>query len=371
MPVEARWGDGLQPVQACGRVFAFSDDVKLTRRPRAEGLPADASTLQTGATLGDALVFVKADCGTHGEVNQLRASQSDAVLFDLSALMSGVGTPNPVVNTGGLLPLLVPNNPAVAASPEGYAIDISFDMATAAELVTAVRKGEHTILDFNIFLVGAGEEVAVSGLRPGSTQVRDLMQRLDARFQRIGMRVGAVREHDVTGALREELSVIETRVITDANGNVVDLQIEGLDRLFQLSAGVDDGGLNLFLVSDMGDLLGISGGIPGAIGAHGTSLSGVAVSADTVGLMGLETVIQHEVAHQLGLFHTSEIDGFVLEPLSDTPSCALDHERDGDGVLSASECRGAGAENLMFWAGSGNELSPQQIEILRRSPVLR
>src|SRR5688572_3452592 len=45
MPVEARWEEALQPVQACARVFAFSDDVKLTRRPRVESQPDEVSTL--------------------------------------------------------------------------------------------------------------------------------------------------------------------------------------------------------------------------------------------------------------------------------------------------------------------------------------
>ncbi len=371
-PVEARWKDGLEPVQACTRVFAFSDDVKLARRPRQASLPGgDLSTLNTGAAPGDAIVFLKSDCGATAEIRQLRASKSEAVLFDLATLLDGKGSPNPVVNSGGFVPFLVPNNPTIAASPEGYAFDVSFDVASAAELVTAARAGEHTILDFNLFLVGGGQEVDPSGLHPGSAAVRDLMTRMDDRFRKVGMRVGTVREHDVTGALRDELGVIETRPITDANGNLVDLEVEGLDALFELSAGLDDGGLNLFLVSDMGDLLGISGGIPGSIGAHGTSMSGVAVAVDTVGLDAVDAVIQHEVAHQLGLFHTSEINGFVIEPLSDTPACELDRDDDGDFVLASSECRDAGADNLMFWAGTGSELSPQQIEVLQRSPVLR
>ncbi len=371
MPVEARWFDTLQPVQACARVFAFSDDVALSRRPRASLPATEVSTLQTGALAGDSLVFLKTDCGASAEIRQLRTSKSQSLLFDLGTLLSGRGAPNPVVNSGGLLPFLVPNNPQIAGSPEGYSFDVSLDVASEVELVTATRKGQHAILDFNVFLVGGGEEGGPTGLHPGSNEVRDLMQRLDARFQAIGLRVGAVREHDVTGSLRDELGVIETRRINDASGNLVDLEIDGLDQLFQLSAGLDDGGVSLFLLSDMGDLLGISGGIPGAIGAHGTSMSGVAVAVDAVGLDRLDAVIQHELGHQLGLFHTSELNGFVIDPLSDTPACELDRDLDGDFVLSASECRNAGADNLMFWAGSGSELSPQQIELLRRSPVLR
>ncbi len=373
LAVEARWGQGLQPVQACVRVFAYSADVRMAREPRREGLGTAAfGSVGSGAVQGTALMFLKPDCGVRAELQALRARDTGAsVLFDLDALRKGQPTLNPVANSGGLLPVLVPNNPAVAVSGRGYDLTVRVDADSGAELVTVSRDGERATLDFNVFLLGGGEEVGATGLHPGTPQVRALMARLDARLRRIGMRVGIVREHDVPGALRDELGVIETRAITDSEGNLVDLAVDGIDALFELSAGLEDGGLNLFLVREMGDLLGISGGIPGAIGAHGTSMSGVAVAVDTVGLDALDGVIQHEMSHQLGLFHTSELDGFVVEPLSDTPACTVERDANADAVLSPSECRGRGSANLMFWAGSGSDLSAMQISILRRSPVLR
>ncbi len=372
LPVESRWGDKLLPVQACTRVFAFSENVKITRRPRVTSLVASkVHELRTGAVSGHTLAFLKPDCRVGAEVRSLRRTDTGTVLFEIESLLAGRSALNPVVNGGPLVPMLLPNNPSVSVSPSGYAMDVRFDVTTGVELVIAERAGAHSILDFNLFLVGGGEEAGETGLHPGSAQVRAVMERVGARLKAIGMQLGNVREHDVTGVLREELGVIETKAITDDGGNLIDIEINGLEALFELSAGLDDGGVNLFLVRDMGDLLGIAGGIPGAVGAHGTSMSGVAVAVDVVGLDELDAVIQHEVSHQLGLFHTSELDGFVVEPLSDTPECGVAFDVNGDGTLSPRECRANGSTNLMFWSGTGNALSGQQIAVLRSSPVLR
>jgi hypothetical protein len=173
----------------------------------------------------------------------------------------------------------------------------------------------------------------------------------------------------VVGGLREEFGALE--LSSSSPGGPAPANVVGLPELFALSAGVDDGGINLFLVREMGPLLGISGGIPGAIGVHGTEASGVSIALDVVGLDRADAVIFHEISHQMGLFHTTESDGLELEPLSDTPSCPLDQDLDQDGILRSDECSAYDADNLMFWDGEGDALSPQQAELLRRSPLLR
>jgi hypothetical protein len=87
--------------------------------------------------------------------------------------------------------------------------------------------------------------------------------------------------------------------------------------------------------------------------------------------LSAENVLMHEISHQMGLFHTSELNGAVIEPLSDTAACHPERDANGDGQLEPAECKGAGADNLMFWAGVGYELSAQQREILQRSLILR
>jgi hypothetical protein len=83
--------------------------------------------------------------------------------------------------------------------------------------------------------------------------------------------------------------------------------------------------------------IGVSSGIPGVAGLHGTSASGVVVSAELLGQIGLDpggqpmdgnlltaSIVAHELGHFLGLFHTTEIGSEVPhhDPILDTPECA-------------------------------------------------
>ena len=87
--------------------------------------------------------------------------------------------------------------------------------------------------------------------------------------------------------------------------------------------------------------------------------------------MKLGHTLAHEIAHHLGLFHTSERDGTVLEPLGDTGECRIEQDANRDGTLQASECTGNGADNLMFWDGSGSKLSSEQVQVMQRALILR
>ena len=86
---------------------------------------------------------------------------------------------------------------------------------------------------------------------------------------------------------------------------------------------------------------------------HGTGGSGIAIATDMMAgdpaRMG--RTLAHELAHFLGLFHTSEADGRVYDALEDTPECRLEDDGDGDG-LDPADCESLGADNLMFWSVS-------------------
>jgi hypothetical protein len=85
--------------------------------------------------------------------------------------------------------------------------------------------------------------------------------------------------------------------------------------------------ITIFLVdeisSDGATILGLSAGPPGAATVHGTSKSGVIVTAADVVSQPVDVgrIIAHETGHFLGLFHTTEKDGSRFDPLDDTPEC--------------------------------------------------
>ena len=150
--------------------------------------------------------------------------------------------------------------------------------------------------------------------------------------------------------------------------------------------------VNLFFIEDYSGswsgILGNAAGIPGSMGIA-NSWNGVlnSLSAHAFGttldsqLLG-ETAA-HEMGHQLGLFHTTESGGTVFDIISDTAECpkSLDKDSNSQIQMSAEECEGYGAENVMFWTSwssssrsSGKKqdvLSSHQQHVLKYSPIAK
>ena len=146
--------------------------------------------------------------------------------------------------------------------------------------------------------------------------------------------------------------------------------------------------VNLFFIEDYsGDWSGVLGnaaGIPGSM-KIANSWNGVLNSltshatGSTLDSQLLGETAAHEMGHQLGLFHVSERGGTSFDILSDTPECAISRDSSGGGTVSAEECDGYGAENVMFWtawssssraAGKKNDiLSSYQQHVLKYSPI--
>jgi hypothetical protein len=174
--------------------------------------------------------------------------------------------------------------------------------------------------------------------------------------------------------------------------------------------------MNLFLVSDLVDtsatgndtLVGIDGTIPGLSSFSGTVHSGAAVSlADLYagscstagGALNLRAcgadevayIAAHETGHFLGLFHTSEMNGDLLDPLDDTGKCICTAcaspttncgNTDGSApVLEPASCNQGpnssctGATNLMFWSIdqtiSAGLLSSEQSQVMKLNPLIQ
>lgn len=106
--------------------------------------------------------------------------------------------------------------------------------------------------------------------------------------------------------------------------------------------------VNLALVEQIEDLpqaFGLAGGIPGPLGASGSSgvLVAYGLAAGTDGALSdaetriLGETLAHETGHYLGLFHPVEIGWDRWDSLGDTPEC-------GD----EADCEELFADNLMF-----------------------
>ena len=148
----------------------------------------------------------------------------------------------------------------------------------------------------------------------------------------------------------------------------------------------DNRELNVYFVDALLDddgtmgLYGYAGGVPGPLGVLETKNSGVIVSLDihrfgdgSFDYTEFGATIAHELGHQLGLFHTTESDGSENDILSDTPSCDLSDDLNGDDVLDPSECEDG--DHVMFWTTPGGAFpqetwSSQQADVLRSSPMI-
>jgi hypothetical protein len=149
-----------------------------------------------------------------------------------------------------------------------------------------------------------------------------------------------------------------------------------------------NGAVNLFFIKDFSSsgILGIAAGMPGSMGIA-NSWNGVLIglmahaSGSTLNPQLLGETAAHEMGHQLGLFHTTEMGGTVFDILTDTPECSNSRDNDGDGKMSAEECEDYGGENVMFWtawssssrsAGKKQEtLSSYQQKVLKYSPIAK
>ncbi|HBL54855.1 MAG TPA: hypothetical protein DDZ36_02915 [Deltaproteobacteria bacterium] len=205
---------------------------------------------------------------------------------------------------------------------------------------------------------------------------------------------------DLSAALSVMSSIYSTNGITltiNSTITISDSQYAAVSGTFTdstTSALVSQGGtaaVNLFFIEDYSGswsgVLGNAAGIPGSMGIANSwngvlnSLSAHA-SGTTLESQLLGETAAHEMGHQLGLFHTTEQGGTEFDIISDTAECPKSsRDNDSNGKMSAEECEGYGAENVMFWtawssssrsAGKKQEtLSGLQQQVLKYSPIAK
>lgn len=351
----------MQMVDACVEMVSVPSTVTVDVRPgpsldgaeRTDRLPdlaPNALTVWVGQPDRTLFIF------------EIRDAVTGAVLFD--PFVGGTGAPDwgvGAATTSQVVTMLYPNGPRTPRASGGLAVDLVSMPRTTTDRLIYRRSGPGTIFDIDAYLVGGGSWTLAEGPPVALALALD-----EARviLRQVGLSIGEVRLHEVVGALRTRYQVLE--------GEAPPLgQPPELDELYRLSAGGNRPSVNIFFVRMIEGALGIASGIPGPHGMNGTGASGVAIAVDVVPPGELDDVIVHELGHFMGLFHTTELDGSVFEPLGDTAECPASRDSDGDGFLAPFECGGFGADNLLFWTGSGTALSAEQGELMRRAYFVR
>ena len=315
-------------------------------------------------------------------LRSLRTRSAEPVtLFDAAADYRSEPPPMlPFASGDQISPLVLPlpGNRVPELSAGGYLAELESEHAGDLRVTRISADGSGRRFDVNVFYVG---KLAIDPGRSAGYPLQTALDRVDEILGQAEISIGEINHFVIRGALPMRGTYFTDG--SDPGAGFAMLQVRygayvELPGLFQLSAGAGNRAINLFLLADIEPLKAgqeteaQAGGIPGPPGMHGTTGSGIAVSANM--MLAAPDVfgrtLAHEIAHYLGLFHTSESDGSVIENLPDTPECRSEQDLDRNG-LTREECAEHGADNLMFWAKSdGVELSIKQGEQLRGSPLL-
>lgn len=177
---------------------------------------------------------------------------------------------------------------------------------------------------------------------------------------------------EVPEALREDYAI--PRSVNDLNA-AVEAVIAASDPLPMRSVDVfiwDE------FDGEAGQMHGMARGIPEAVGLHGEVGNGVVYQlagqlgfegiqpgvGETVGNFSIGLSLAHEIAHLLGLFHTSEFYTTAYDSLADTPQCE---------AASQTQNNCPDASNLMFPIGplyESSALTDQQVAVMTAHPSL-
>ena len=234
-----------------------------------------------------------------------------------------------------------------------------FDLETSSGEICHYFLEESTngdVVDFDVYFVGVPDlraEIAAADLNLAA-----VFDGVTAILSTAGIEVGEVAYHDL------EPDVVERYRIIRADAEIFELVAHSVPPGDTLD---DHLSVNVFIAQsfDLDGPIGVSTGLPGPAGLHGTIGSGVVITGAALGqgeagnTLTAQT-LAHEVGHYMGLWHTSEIGGIAFDPLDDTPRC------ENEDFLDCPD-----QDNLMFpIAGVDHDvLSDGQVFILQRNPL--
>ena len=226
-----------------------------------------------------------------------------------------------------------------------------------------------TTLDLNVYLVGVRGMSADTAADNANMQA--VLARISETYAQADIALGEVRYYEPPPDVVAQFQIIRGQ---DEIGALLEhTQLPGDTRDDAVSLNVVF--TREFAFANGQGVLGVSMGIPGPAGLHGSRTSGVVFTGEFMGgnlrdgagnqvdgNIYTGNVLAHEVGHYLGLFHTSEVNGRGFDPLDDTPQCR-DNFPNGCPDL----------ENLMFplARASAAELSPLQISTMRNNPLTK
>lgn len=154
----------------------------------------------------------------------------------------------------------------------------------------------------------------------------------------------------------------------------------------------EDRRLGIYVVDEIyrdqgkGPVAAWSGGEPGPVWSPSGERRGVLLAIpdwDDVNTDEFGLNLAHNVAHYLGVHHTTEANGSALydgddaevgsDNLETTPICPDEQDLDEDLFLTWGECNGWDSKNLMFWNPllTSREVLPEQGEQMLLHPLVR
>lgn len=384
----------LHGVSACVALVNLPNGATIDVGTRAKAFSGGNDTLSLRGTAQPALFVIEhldddtwpvpspdTTCRPPLCARTLGPKDEDALWFDSETLDDPAGPINPVAIGDHVYPLtvLIPNGPRAAPSEAGYRLTVESKRAGDARITELVGEPGAGRLNLNLYYVGAEEFEDAGDAIPAT--IAGALEEVDRIFDPAGVFVGDLRQIHVTGELLERGSDLPDAEVSRGFANIVQQYrvYPQLPELFKLSAGAGNPAFDVFFVGDIdaqgeANVGAITGATPLPWGMHGTGASGIAIAANplTGDPVQLGRTLAHELGHAFGLFHTTEVNGDVIDPLPDTPVCDRSRDQDETG-LDAEDCEGAGADNLMFPTtnASASKLTEDQATVIRSAMILQ